>query len=688
MAPRKRARTRDAAYTDKDEQAMINKAEYESRLLQYIKLYDDVEPGLILECEHPFEVAGLCGDKPLSPIQKAITYCMFFRGGSASDEEIIAFFRRFWKTIGPHTERKSPPNLRILHSNLSVTRDSLPLFIPDDNGKWMPNSLEKAEMMYSKMKNTELKSNESESEFSDVSENENSEEINSKNALCSPLSDKDHKNENENEVQKNIKENDQNQSYIDHSNNDQANTQNNNHLNSPVYNPNNNQGPNQNQQNISNNESNTDFNQMNNYEKMMESNKMFKIEQIENQTQNSNLNQNYQENNIYTNVINNNNNFYMNPNNSNDINQNNNINTNINGNINNIMSLNLNMTMNQMNNLANFNSINFVPMNNNFNNINNNYNTNYINIRNVNNYSQLNLVNSMNNNFAQNSMNLTQYNKNINMNYNFNNFSMNNYGNMNYSSNRIPNSNILYNTNNNSQNLNNKSNSININASASNHTSTLNNNSILNNDIFTNNLNSNALNNVNMSMNRGNYSNTAGPMMNSERNSSLNAELIEKEHLTSLKYYLNEIKQKQDPKKQSFILYSSIPADDSNLHDINIKTTSNTLNKNKKKDFQENLYSVLKNSDSPLRVRDLVPLCQKFGDAPGSFSDLDLKQRIKSVLIFLKELNKVSFNTEDKTWSALNKLESLKKENKMNGIQIKELSLSQLWNVLKMKNIC
>ncbi|OHT04432.1 hypothetical protein TRFO_06324 [Tritrichomonas foetus] len=142
MPPRKRSR-RSNVDNEKTTASQQAKRDFEHQIEELMKLYDDVDPDEINKFQHPFEIGGLCKDKPLSPIQRAITYCMNHRGGSATDEEIVAFIRRFWSTIGSASDHqyRAPPDKRVLHINYSIVKENRPLFIRVDETHWAPNKL-------------------------------------------------------------------------------------------------------------------------------------------------------------------------------------------------------------------------------------------------------------------------------------------------------------------------------------------------------------------------------------------------------------------------------------------------------------------------------------------------------------------------------------------------------------------
>jgi hypothetical protein len=143
MGSRKR-RARRQVDPEKAAASQNAKKDYEAQISELSDKFEDVDPDRICEAMHPFEVTGLCGDKPLSIAQKAITFCIEHQGGAASDTEILAFLRRFWGEIIPKEDRKhsSVPDKRILHINFSIQKGKRFLFVrsPDDPEKWCLNS--------------------------------------------------------------------------------------------------------------------------------------------------------------------------------------------------------------------------------------------------------------------------------------------------------------------------------------------------------------------------------------------------------------------------------------------------------------------------------------------------------------------------------------------------------------------
>ena len=117
------------------------KKDYELQIIELMKLYDDVDPKTIATTQHPFEASGILGDKSLSMIQKAITCCMRHNGGSATDDEIVAFMRKFWSIISESLEHqhRNPPDRRVVHINFSINKEGKPLFKKVDQTHWAPN---------------------------------------------------------------------------------------------------------------------------------------------------------------------------------------------------------------------------------------------------------------------------------------------------------------------------------------------------------------------------------------------------------------------------------------------------------------------------------------------------------------------------------------------------------------------
>ena len=119
------------------------------------KLYDGINPDDIFKCKHPLEMRDNHDSSNnskqilLTPIQKAITYCIQHSGDSATDDEILAFIHRFWTeivtyglthNIGSKYNVNSPMNKRVLRINLAIPKDGKSLFIKFDENKWKLNS--------------------------------------------------------------------------------------------------------------------------------------------------------------------------------------------------------------------------------------------------------------------------------------------------------------------------------------------------------------------------------------------------------------------------------------------------------------------------------------------------------------------------------------------------------------------
>lgn len=91
-------------------------------------------------------------DYHITPIQKAITYCMIYNGGSATSDQIVSFVGHFWDTIRTYNNADNtgstgskyvnPPNKRIINMNFSFLRNNQPLFISYDDNKWGPNTVD------------------------------------------------------------------------------------------------------------------------------------------------------------------------------------------------------------------------------------------------------------------------------------------------------------------------------------------------------------------------------------------------------------------------------------------------------------------------------------------------------------------------------------------------------------------
>jgi hypothetical protein len=120
------------------------KKDFEAQIQDLASSFDDVRPIEVREAMHPFEISGLCGEKPLSVVQKAITYCIQYLGGSASEAEILAFLHRFWPQIVSKTDHASRPvpDKRVLRINFTIQKEKRFLFVRSvvDQQKWCLNT--------------------------------------------------------------------------------------------------------------------------------------------------------------------------------------------------------------------------------------------------------------------------------------------------------------------------------------------------------------------------------------------------------------------------------------------------------------------------------------------------------------------------------------------------------------------
>lgn len=92
-----------------------------------------MQDGSFLDIIHPIEAAGMINNKELTPIQKAITFCIMDHGGSASENEILDFVTKKWKLINEKSIRQFQvkPCMRLIRLNLSIKKANQQLFLPD-----------------------------------------------------------------------------------------------------------------------------------------------------------------------------------------------------------------------------------------------------------------------------------------------------------------------------------------------------------------------------------------------------------------------------------------------------------------------------------------------------------------------------------------------------------------------------
>jgi hypothetical protein len=120
------------------------KKDYEAQIQELADSFEGVRPEQVRDTLHPFEVAGICGDKPLSTVQKAITYCIEHLGGAAAEQEILVFLRRYWSQIIPKSadQHRQVPDKRVLRINFTIQKDKRFLFVRslEDPAKWCLNT--------------------------------------------------------------------------------------------------------------------------------------------------------------------------------------------------------------------------------------------------------------------------------------------------------------------------------------------------------------------------------------------------------------------------------------------------------------------------------------------------------------------------------------------------------------------
>lgn len=96
---------------------------------------DDVElnnlQNHILQTKHPFETNGLTDGKPVSIIQKVITYFINKSGGWAHERKIFQFLNENWADITQISKKRfqNKPKPRLLHINLSAKKKGQFLFV-------------------------------------------------------------------------------------------------------------------------------------------------------------------------------------------------------------------------------------------------------------------------------------------------------------------------------------------------------------------------------------------------------------------------------------------------------------------------------------------------------------------------------------------------------------------------------
>lgn len=160
MPPRRSRSSLRRKPVDQEKENAIKqmKENFDKQLQELMKLYDDVDTNIIFKCKHPLEILSNEIDEErgrnkvatLTPIQRAITFCIQHNGGSATDDEVLAFIHRFWSIIVAYGQRgdngityqyTKPIDKRVLHINFSTAKiDNRPLFIKIEENRYKLNA--------------------------------------------------------------------------------------------------------------------------------------------------------------------------------------------------------------------------------------------------------------------------------------------------------------------------------------------------------------------------------------------------------------------------------------------------------------------------------------------------------------------------------------------------------------------
>ncbi|KAH0791065.1 hypothetical protein GPJ56_005200 [Histomonas meleagridis] len=123
------------------------------------------------------------------------------------------------------------------------------------------------------------------------------------------------------------------------------------------------------------------------------------------------------------------------------------------------------------------------------------------------------------------------------------------------------------------------------------------------------------------------------------------------------------------------------------------KETSRCIS-DQKVPFQDRVLSVLKSHKEGMTIDGLAKLLPAYSNSDGLFSGLPLHKRIRACLASKLALQEVEYDEKSAKWFTFNKEQktNVQKADKMlpmklRGTKIKELSLNELWNLLKEKRI-
>lgn len=107
--------------------------------------------------------------------------------------------------------------------------------------------------------------------------------------------------------------------------------------------------------------------------------------------------------------------------------------------------------------------------------------------------------------------------------------------------------------------------------------------------------------------------------------------------------------------------------------------------------FQDRIIEILKNSRSQsLTVDEIINKATDFKNDDGLYQNLPLDKRVRCVLQVKKVLKEVVYDENTSKWSLPTRSTDKQKNflpKELKGVKMKELTINELWNLLKEKNI-
>ncbi|OHS99597.1 hypothetical protein TRFO_33927 [Tritrichomonas foetus] len=105
----------------------------EYQKMDFGKMKSDEFINTMIFTVHPFEKKGLT--RIISPVQKAMTMCIYSHGGWTTESELVNFIQKHWAEIQYVSKQtfSRGPDARLLHQNLATRKNGHLLFLKNSN---------------------------------------------------------------------------------------------------------------------------------------------------------------------------------------------------------------------------------------------------------------------------------------------------------------------------------------------------------------------------------------------------------------------------------------------------------------------------------------------------------------------------------------------------------------------------